>query len=196
MAIDCTVRVLAARDLICTMVRKQSEQPDKGGNTVMYVAAYSQEEMIEDVRRRTRGERLACPSCGWTDAPDRSRRLFDIYMEKAPSGGLGYSYRLCKVCGFAQDTDGGESYRVWLSAHKCRPRGVPVGKAPLECRHCWKTVGVVDGEVEPHMCGKYLRQGDSGYCCNTCGEWQGPASAFPLPGDRRKTVRHEQSSAA
>jgi hypothetical protein len=162
---------------------------------VNYVSAYSQEELMDDLRRREGGERLSCPSCGWTDPPDRASRLFDIYLEKAPAGGLGYSYRLCKVCGFAQDTDGGECYRVWLSTHECLPRGLP-GTGSHECRHCRKKVAVLDGVAEPHMCGKYLRQGDSGYCCSTCGEWQGPRSARPLPGDRRGTVRTDQSSAA
>lgn len=161
-----------------------------------YVSAYSREEMIEDLRRRANGERLSCPGCGWTDPPDRERRLFDVYVEKAPAGGAGYCYRLCKVCGFAQDTDGGECYRVWLSAHECRPRGLASSEASITCRHCRRLIAVEDGVAEPHICGKYLRQGDSGYCCSTCGEWQGPASARPLPGDRRSTVRNETSSAA
>ena len=164
-----------------------------------YVATYTLEELIVDVRRRARGEPLACPGCGWTDGVRSERRLFDVYVERSSNGGVGYGYRLCKVCGFAQDADGGASYRVWLSSHECRPRGLPLDQAEVACRHCHGTVPVVNGAAEPHRCGKYLRKGDPGYCCATCGEWQGPGSASPLPGDRRDRVRraaHEETSAA
>ncbi|MDH3733724.1 MAG: hypothetical protein OEU54_09330 [Gemmatimonadota bacterium] len=161
-----------------------------------YVSSYTLEELIDDVRRRAAGESLTCPGCGWTDPADRPRRMYDAYAEKGPNGGIGYGYRLCKVCGFAQDADGGESYRVWLSTHECVPRGLAVDRGEVSCRHCRKTLQIVDGVAAPHRCGKYLRQGDSGYCCVTCGEWQGPASARPLHGDRRREVRREESSAA
>lgn len=164
-----------------------------------YVASYTLEELIVDIRRRARGEPLACPGCGWTDGLRSDRRLFDVYAERSSNGGIGYGYRLCKVCGFAQDADGGASYRVWLSTHECRPRGLPLERTNMVCRHCRGTVRVVDGVAEPHRCGKYLRKGDPGYCCATCGEWQGRASSSPLPGDRRDRVRreaHEATSAA
>lgn len=161
-----------------------------------YVAAYTMEELISDARKRASGDSLSCPGCGWTDPPDHEPRLFDIYLEKAPNGGPGYSYRLCKVCGFAQDADGGESYRVWLSVHECRPRAPAEKDGSYSCRHCSRSFPVTDGIPTPHRCGKYLRQGDIGYCCATCGQWQSPASSHPLPGDRRKQVRHRESSAA
>lgn len=166
------------------------------GLSVGYVSAYTLEELIADLRKRARGEALACPGCEWSDPEDSDRRLFSVHAEKSADGGIGYGYRLCKVCGFAQDADGGESYRVWLSLHECCPRGLAIEQAEIACRHCRKTLRVEEGVAEPHRCGKYLRQGDSGYCCSTCGEWQGPASATPLPGDRRKSLRHEESSAA
>ena len=156
-----------ARDLTSRGSSRQSYRRMREDRTVNYVAAYRLEELLEDARRRARGEPLSCPSCGWTDPPDREPRLFDVYLEKAIHGGLGYSYRLCKVCGFAQDADGGESYRVWLSVHECRPRDAGAGASAYDCRHCSRSYPVADGVPVPHRCGKYLRQGDIGYCCAT-----------------------------
>ncbi|MDX1395992.1 MAG: hypothetical protein R3195_16540 [Gemmatimonadota bacterium] len=196
MAISYAGAESAARDLTLERRRRRSRFSGSGVGGVGYVSAYSQEELIEDARRRARGERLSCPGCGWTDPPERERRLFDVYIEKGGVGRLAYGYRLCKVCGFAQDADGGECYRVWLSAHRCAPRGLAHGVESISCRHCSRQLAVTDGVAEEHTCGKYLRQGDSGYCCATCGEWQGPASERPLPGDRRTRVREEESPAA
>lgn len=146
-----------------------------------YISIYSKSDLRADAKRRKRGEPLTCPNCGWTDPPDRPIRLYDIHVERGPGGGIGYSYRLCKVCGFAQDTDGGEAYRVWLSVHECHPRVLPDGERRSACRHCGKALEVRDGVAAPHRCGKYLRQGDIGYCCSTCGGWLGIESKHPLP---------------
>ena len=194
-SIDYADRRRTARDLTLSS-RARGHEASIRSRGLRYASAYTLEELVDDLRRRASGEALACPGCGWSDPPGRRRRLYGVYAEKGPHGGIGYGYRLCKVCGFAQDADGGESYRVWLSSHECRPRGVPLDRHEVTCKHCKKTLRVKDGAAEPHQCGKYLRQGDPGYCCATCGEWQGPASARPLPGDRRISVRREESSAA
>jgi len=150
---------------------------------VKYVPSYHRSDLKADASRRSRGESLTCPNCGWADPHDRPHRLYDIHIEKGQDGRIGYSYRLCKVCGFAQDTDGGEAYRVWLSVHECRPGVLPEGERRSACRHCGSPLEVRDSVTEPHRCGKYLRQGDVGYCCSTCGEWQGIESRHPLPAE-------------
>lgn len=119
--------------------------------------------------QRLAGKRLTCPDCESDD-------WYQPMSAPRPDGSQRH-YRGCKICGFWQEADGTEAYRVWLCMHDCRHE-LETGKT-FTCNDCEQEV-----TENSHSCGKYLLPDEEGYECGTCGEFQGRETStdFPLQG--------------
>lgn len=136
-----------------------------------------------DIQRRARGEKPTCPDCNWADPPRRTRALFELVPPRQVNGRTIPGYRFCKVCGFVQYADGVSApHRCWLSRHWCDPPQTFLGyETSYTCRDCGRALTITEGVVEPHGCGKYLKEEQDGYVCSTCRQWFGRESKRPLP---------------
>ena len=139
-------------------------------------APYGATEWLDEKTRANAGRKLKCPDCG---SDEWYKPVTGTYTDGSPR-----HYRACKMCGFWQEADGTDAYRVWQSVHTCMKKLNP-GES-FTCDYCGQTMTAgEDRGPYGHSCGKYMLPDEDGYECQTCGEWQGrkeTAVAFPLEG--------------
>ena len=136
-------------------------------------APYTEPDWQREMAQSVGGASLACPDCG-------SASRYRPYGYRRSDGSERH-YRACKACGFWQEADGSQPYRVWLPLHNCAVQLRP-DQIVFNCPVCGRTfVSPKPGAVFTHVCGKYLTPWESGYTCPTCRKHLDRASAVPFP---------------
>jgi len=138
-------------------------------------APYAEPDWQRDALQQSQGAQLACPDCGsclnygprWHARADGTER----------------HYRACKVCGFWQEADGSQPYRVWLPVHTCTIQLRP-DQCVFHCPVCSTTTGSEQAGAQiTHECGKYLAPWETGYVCRNCSTSLGPRDAKRFQSD-------------